>query len=150
MAESGQLQEIVASYLQANVAWVFETVADMKAADNLVAGSYAQTLGFHTLNDGGGATYYITDTGTADEITIIACGDLYANLVFDKVNVKQFGAYGDDTHDDSTVFTAALTHKNVYIPKGTYKISENLTLLGDQKITGDKDAVIDFIGEGYS
>ncbi|MBP5592876.1 MAG: hypothetical protein J6X75_01695, partial [Clostridia bacterium] len=35
MAEDGTLQEIVASYLQANVTWTFDTVADMKSATNL-------------------------------------------------------------------------------------------------------------------
>ena len=55
MVEDGVLQEIITDYLKANVAWTFNTVADMKQSINLVNGSYAQTLGFHTINDGGGA-----------------------------------------------------------------------------------------------
>ena len=46
MAEDGTLQEIITAYIQANVAWTFDTVADMKAATNLVNGSYAQTQEF--------------------------------------------------------------------------------------------------------
>lgn len=93
MAEAGTLQEIISSYIQANVSWTFDTVADMKQATNLVAGSYARTIGFHTINDGGGATYFITDSGSANEMDIIAVGSLYANLVLgNQLNIKQLGA----------------------------------------------------------
>ena len=34
MAVDGTLQEIITAYIQANVAWCFDTVADMKLADN--------------------------------------------------------------------------------------------------------------------
>ena len=102
MAEDGTLQEIITTYIQANVAWTFDTVADMKSATNLIAGSYARTLGFYSINDGGGATYYITDSGTANEMDVIAIDSLYANLVSEKViNPVMFGAVGDGTTDDS-------------------------------------------------
>ena len=111
MVEAGTLQEIITEYIQANVAWTFDTVADMKSAANLVNGSYARTLGFHTINDGGGATYYITDTGTANEMDVIAIGSLYANLVYGlEVIPEQFGAYGDGTHNDSNVFIRCLAY----------------------------------------
>lgn len=80
---------------------VFDTVADMKSAANLVDGGYARTLGFHTVNDGGGALYKVTSTGTANEMDVIAVGSLFANLVIENtMTVNQFGAYGDGTHDD--------------------------------------------------
>ena len=97
MAEDGTLQEIITSYIQNNVTWTFDTVADMKQATNLISGSFARTLGFYAVNDEGGATYYITDTGTANEMDVIAVGDLYANLIIeDNMNVSQFGAKGDN------------------------------------------------------
>lgn len=135
MAEDGTLQEIITTYIQANVAWTFNTVADMKQATNLIAGSYAQTLGFYSLSDGGGATYYITDSGTANEMDIIAVGTLYANLVYGKeINVKQLGAYGDDVNDDYAIFTQAVTLAGdgglLYVPKGTYKLASQLTAKG--------------------
>lgn len=104
MAEDGTLQEIITTYIQSNVAWTFDTVADMKLATNLIAGSYARTLGYNTINDGGGATYYITDTGTANEQDVIAINTLYANLVLpDNLTPQMFGAYGDGTHDDTDI-----------------------------------------------
>lgn len=143
MAEDGTLQEIITTYIQSNVAWTFNTVADMKMAENLIAGSYARTLGFHSLNDGGGATYYITETGTANEKDIIAVGDLYAILVTDKkLNVKQFGAYGDSSTDDTTLLQYVIDYantnsiKDVLLPLGTY-IFTTLTIKAGITLTGE-------------
>ena len=140
MVEDGTLQEIITTYIQANVTWTFDSVADMKASTNLIAGSYAQTLGYHTLNDGGGATYYITDSGTANEMDIIAVGDLYANLVYgDKINVKQLGVYGDDTHDDADAIKRAIALvKDILIPEGTYLLNSSLTIEGSYDTTSYK------------
>ena len=134
MAEDGTLQEIITAYIQSNVAWTFDTVADMKLSENLIAGSYAQTLGFHDINDGGGALYYITDSGTANEMDIIEVGTLYANLVYGKsIDVKQVGAYGDDTHNDYAAINRAYqiaSNDSIILefPKSTYKVDEQLTL----------------------
>lgn len=143
MVDDGTLQEIITTYIQSNVAWTFDTVADMKDASNLVAGSYARTLGFHTINDGGGATYYISDTGTANEMDVIAVGSLYANLVNDKqLTVKQFGAYGDNTHDDINYFERCLSITNNIICK-----HGDIYLIGDTIDIDNKNDVI-FDGKG--
>lgn len=135
MAEDGTLQEIITTYIQANVAWTFDTVADMKLATNLVSGSYAKTLGYHTLNDGGGAIYYINTNDTANEADIIAIDDtLKAHIVPDnEINIKQFGCYGDGTHDDTTSFGYVLTYANtynipVYVPSGTFLVSNEFDI----------------------
>lgn len=136
MVEAGTLQEIITTYIQSNVAWTFDTVADMKQATNLVSGSFAQTLGFHSLNDGGGALYKISDTGTANEMDVIAIGDLYAQLIYgDKANVMQFGAYGDNTHDDSTVINHVLAnHDHVYFPYKTYAVASTVEITRSNQI----------------
>lgn len=111
MAEDGTLQEIITAYIQANVAWTFDTVADMKLATNLIAGSYTRTLGFHSINDGGGALYKISDSGTANEMDVIAVDDLYANLTFiDKITPIMLGAYGDGLNDDAPVIRRCLSY----------------------------------------
>lgn len=51
----------------------------------------------------------------------------------DIVSVKDFGAVGDDTHDDTTNIQAAINYANtiggdVYFPAGTYKITNTLTV----------------------
>lgn len=103
----------------------FDTVADMKAATNLVAGDYARTGGFYAINDGGGALYKITDTGTANEMDVIAVGDLYANFVNPLVvSPEMFGAYGDGTHDDTNAWNKAVSvGKDVKAFEKTYLVS---------------------------
>ena len=124
MAEDGTLQEIITTYIQSNVAWTFDTVADMKLAENLIAGSYAQTLGFHTLNDGGGAIYKISDSGTANEMDVIAVGTLYANLVLPTVLApEQVGCYGDGTSNDTTAFARACELSKFVQGKGNYLVN---------------------------
>lgn len=144
MAEDGTLQEIITAYIQSNVAWTFDTVADMKSATNLVNGSYAQTLGYHAKDDGGAGIYYIDNTGTADEGSIVAIGDtLKAHLILtDKIIAEQFGAYGDDTHDDAVAIQKALDYGNdvdlpVYLlVNKTYKIGSTITALNSFVMDG--------------
>lgn len=132
MADAGTLQEIIAEYLQSNVAWTFNTVADMKEATNLTNGSYAMTLGFHSAGDGGGGIYRITNTGTANEKNIIAIDDLNAVLVPTEANPLQFGAYGDGTHNDTAALQAAADYAHTtglvfHAPPKTY-LSDTVTL----------------------
>ena len=137
MVEDGTLQEIITTYIQANVAWVFDTVADMKDSTNLINGSYAKTLGFYSLNDGGGATYYINNTGVADEHATIAIDTLLAHIVPDTiVTPEQYGAYGDDTNDDSTALQLAINSgKEVRCDK-TYLVNTGLDLVTGTRLTG--------------
>jgi hypothetical protein len=45
------------------------------------------------------------------------------------VSVKDFGAVGDGTTDDTTAFSSALaTGKSIYLPSGTYSITSSLTV----------------------
>ena len=57
MAESGELTDIIAQYLGLAGMITFNTVADMKLAQNLVNGSKCTTLGYHSVNDGGNSFY---------------------------------------------------------------------------------------------
>lgn len=142
MAEAGTLQEIITAYIQANVAWMFDTVADLKLAPNLVNGSYARTLGYHSLGDGGGSTYKITDTGTANEEDVIAVGDLYANLVpQDYVTPEMFGAYGDNSHDDTSAIQDCINYAQtnglmVRFEAKDYKVTGTIDIPNGTKIEG--------------
>ena len=59
MAESGELTDIIAQYLGLAGLLTFNTVADMKLAENLANGSTVKTFGFHSINDGGAAYYKV-------------------------------------------------------------------------------------------
>ena len=154
MVEAGTLQEIITTYIQSNVAWTFDTVADMKLATNLVSGSYARTLGFHSLNDGGGATYHITDTGTANERDVIAIGSLFAVLVLEKqVTPEMYGAYGDNTNDDTDAWQGAVdSGRDVKAFNKTYRVgkidvTKNINIdCGQAKFVCTADTLFDFKG----
>ena len=103
--------------------YAYDTVADMQADTSLHEGDVCHTLGFHAAGDGGAAWYTISDTGTANGMDVIACGDLFANLVIEcnTAILEQFGAYGNSSHDDTAVLNYANeTGLNIYGAKEYY------------------------------
>lgn len=132
MATDGTLQEIITTYIQSNVAWTFDTVADMKSATNLISGSYAQTLGYYALNDGGGAIYKISGTGTADEMFTIAVGTLCADLVYaNEVETLQLGIKNDGSEDISSKLNAVIGNTKIsklVFTKGSYTVNDTIDI----------------------
>lgn len=151
MAEDGTLQEIITQYINSTALWMFDNVAGMKLATNLINGSYAKTLGFYDKNDKGGSYYKIrtkTENDTANEMTLI---DLYDNTLIaelvktDIMNVKQFGAVGDENHDDTLNIQTALNNcASLIVPTGTYMVNAvtRINLNTGNKLTLDNDATI--------
>lgn len=140
MAESGELTDLIAGYLNLRGILAYNTVAEMKTADNLVDGSFAETYGFYAKGDMGGAKYKIrevTNADTVDEMTLIALSDesLVAELMLeDTMNVRQFGAKGDGETDDTAKIQKALdTVKNVHVPDGTYMVNAITTVALNSK-----------------
>lgn len=68
MAESGQLADIIAQYLQLAGLLCFNTIEDMKNATNLSNGSFAKTFGKEKFNDGFGRFYKIREINNTDII----------------------------------------------------------------------------------
>jgi len=60
------------------------------------------------------------------------------------VSVKDFGALGDGTTDDTTAIQNAIASgKSVYLPKGTYKITDSLDLKsGNLNFYGENKALV--------
>lgn len=142
MAESGELAEIIAQYIQLQGQLTYNSVQEMKEAENIVEGSFLVTYGFYNYNDGGGAKYkarQITNQDVIDEMTIIALKDenLVAELIIEyPLNIKQLGAYGDETHNDTSSFETALKYDDIFIPEGTYLINFSAPLFNQKTIKG--------------
>ena len=99
MAESGELAEIITAYLQLNGLICFNTLDEMKNAENLVEGSYAKTYGKNFYNDGYGNFYKIrqlTNTDIIDNDNIIAVNfdeNLIAEKLKDHISFNVENAY---------------------------------------------------------
>lgn len=113
--------------------------------NNIKNGDKIVTLGFYAAFDGGGGVYGVSDSASDLSIPV---GNLFIEPVFDEVvNVRQLGAYGDGTHDDSTVINKAIIYalanlKNVYFPSGKYLTTgivmdqyEGISIFGDPENT---------------
>lgn len=152
MAESGELAEIISQYLNSTAIFGFDNVADMKAAPNLIDGSYARTLGYYAKNDGGAGLYKIrniTNDDVVDEAFIIEMDDdsnqLIAELIFGtEVNANQLGAYGDGTHDDTTAIQTGINKLATLSNKGTLKLLSKTYLVGNITLKQN----VNIIGEG--
>lgn len=74
----------------------------------------------------------------------------YSMITGSPVNVKDYGAVGNGSTDDTTAMQAAITAvastgQGLYIPAGTYKITSALTSTGHLNMFGDGDkSILDF------
>ena len=144
MAEDGTLQEIITAYIQANVAWTFDSVADMKSATNLVAGSYAQTLGYYAVNDGGESLYKITNTVDSNNFQIDLENGLYATLIVtnNTLNAMQVGCVGDGETDDTDNLqlafdTACDLNYTLFIPARKFYVTDSINIKSSINVKGE-------------
>ena len=131
MVDEGILQEIIATYLNSNALFCFDTVSEMKNATNFVDGSFAKTLGFYNKNDYGASFYKIrnkTENEVIDEKTIIEINEnLVAELLIEKIMcVNQFGAKGNGVDDDTISINKAFSNNKIaeyiFAPDSIYMI----------------------------
>ena len=108
MAEQGQLTDIIAQYLQLAGVLAYDNKAAMKAAENLVAGSIAKTLGDTSYQDGYGYFYkvrQVRNTDIIDDILIVQLHDV--NLVAERIPEPEIGHLENlKTNDKGTIIDA--------------------------------------------
>ena len=116
----------------------FATIAAMRGNTNTPTPTDT-LLGFWAANDGGGGEFYWDNTSqeTDNGGTIIKQNNLatgrWKRIITDTINVKWFGAYGNDTDDDTAAINACADfcrvtavspdtqmRKNMYFPEGMY------------------------------
>ena len=138
MAESGELQEIITSYLKVNGILAFNTLNDLKNATNIIDGSFVKTFGKNNFNDGLGAFYKIrklTNIDIIDNINIIPINydnTIIAELIIenDDIKNKRFLIIGDSYANGVTNSTEKVTSWVDYFIsslqlKHTIKLAEN-------------------------
>ena len=121
--------------LRMNVDKIVNNIDELKGS-NLSVGKTIHTNGYYSANDGGEG-YYRVEAKSKQVIDngkyILLNNDLVASLIpiDNTYNVKQFGAKGNNSNDDTTAITNAiknLNDVNVYIPSGTYIISSRISI----------------------
>lgn len=139
------LEGILAQSGQSPVFRVFRDCESMKNESTLMPGEHAVTLGYYNPGDGGAAMYEISDTGSRYFETV---ANGAANLL-DPFSVKQFGAYGDGSHDDTAALNALFKWcAYCYIPEGYYNFSKTLYLTAENRCTVQLDGKAMLIATG--
>lgn len=106
MADSGQLQEIIAAYLQLSAILAFDTKSSLKEAQNIIDGSTAMTLGQNTYDDGKITYYKIREKQEGDVIdddkilALEVSDELIAEKIED-IKFKQLGDLIEELRDDT-------------------------------------------------
>jgi hypothetical protein len=125
---------------------VVDTLAALKALAAPSAAVTYLTRGYYAAGDGGGGFFRwnSVDASTANNGVIVQLdvgGAGRFNRLYDgALNVRWFGAKGDNATDDTTALQAALTAAIaagavLIVPSGTY-IASALTINGDLTLTG--------------
>ena len=103
MADSGQLENIIAAYLQSNAILAFDTISAMKNGDNIADGVYCRTYGATSYNDGLGSLFKIRTVTSADNVdeknlfAIVGSNTLIAEKIYQRkpYNSKKYLLIGD-------------------------------------------------------
>lgn len=124
------------------------TIAALRAVGS-AGRSRVMVAGYYAAGDGGGGLYWLdtSDTTTADNggtVIVSSAGGRWKLAATGVVSVKQFGARGNDSADDTAAINAALANVyGLYFPEGVYRISsaltftaQNLTRWAGRKIRG--------------
>lgn len=105
MVQNGTFQVIIDQFLKINSVLTFINVEEMKNSNNLIVGSSARTMGYYTLNDGGGSLYRIIENNNLanDSSYILLNNGLVAELIIEDITIspEQFGCYGNGVNDDT-------------------------------------------------
>ena len=144
MAESGQLEDIIAQYLEIASILAFNTIADLKNATNLNNGSFTYCYGKNTYNDGYGAFYKIREsinTDVADDENLIVLTN-YPNLIAEKTpNNNDLYVYpsNDETgnKDYLNIKNKLEKYNHVILASGTYYLFNSLNLKRGDIIEGN-------------
>ena len=91
-----EIEEINSS-LDTKVSY-FENINDIKISNKIKVNSICKTLGYYNANDGGGATYRITNNAPLNNgFSFSLNNGLTAELIYnDEINIKQLGARSFD------------------------------------------------------
>jgi hypothetical protein len=117
---------------------VVQSISSLRLLLKTSASKHAFVMGYYSQGDGGGGAYWYdsTDTASADNGgTIIVAADAGRwKLASTKaISVKQFGAKGNNTDNDTAKIQAAITYAGalggaVFFPSGIYIVNSAINI----------------------
>lgn len=149
-----QIESGVYDIKDATASHILDTLSDLKSSTSLSNGEIIKTLGYYTKGDKGGANYKIRnkesgETGNDKDLIELTNSSLIAEFIPDiEINVIQFGAKGDDQTDNYNIFNSLFTYAktnsifNIYVPEGTYLLSNQLNMFSNLNLYGDGEVSI--------
>lgn len=152
MAEDGTLDNILSSYINNNVNRIYNSLELLKIAE-LDENIKVQTLGYYSINDGGGATYIIRNTTPSGYYETLDNGK-FAELIIknNTINIKQIGAKCNNIDDDSSILIKSLLLADNIIVNNTLIKTDHLQLenINNKKLLNGKiTLVFDDINNKY-
>ena len=117
MAESGELTDIIAQYLDLAGILAYNTTSDMVEATNLTNGSTCYTLGQSTYNDGKGAFYKIrtiTSSDVVDGVNIIAL-NVSDTLIAEKISNFYINQINSNINNINSELSILKNRKYIFI-----------------------------------
>ena len=137
MAESGQLADIIAAYLQLQGVLAFNTVADITDATNLADGSFVKTYGYLRKGDGVYDIYKVRPVLTSDVID----GYDIVSITAAPTLIAERLPYGGElvikmiATDNLADYLALNGKKTIILPKGIdYEFDDPLIINSDTTI----------------
>lgn len=145
MVESGEMETIIAQYLQLEVGYIFKTIDDMQDAENLFDSMIVKTSGFYEYNDNGGAYYYIRNKESEEIADNIHTFDLHDETLIaellqkDSINLKQLGV-SNDNDDNYQRIIYAITNFQIINVDEDINVENTISLsnLSNKIINGNK------------
>ena len=121
MYDSGELAALIGQFLSTESLLIFNTLAALKAADNLASGVSVMTLGTSSMTDGLNEFYVIrslTSSDTVDEMNIVSLTN-YPTLIAQKLPRRQpkktYIFIGDSYMDTSNMSNSIITYLPGYM-----------------------------------
>ncbi|WP_158798748.1 glycosyl hydrolase family 28-related protein [Pedobacter sp. L105] len=126
-------------------------INDLKSTTGTTENNFMTVLGYYTTGDGGGGNFYWDDAsteadnnGTIFQVSNVSVGR-WKRIHSGEINVKWFGAKGDNSFDNYSAFSAVsgfLSNSpyggTMYIPEGIYILETGIEF---NQLVGDESAI---------
>jgi hypothetical protein len=123
---------------------IYPTITNMTQEATPIPGVAVYVKGYNTANDGGGGVFYYAPASgaTIDGGLVFSsvAGGRWLRQYSGAVDVRWFGAAGDDLTDNTTVLQSAYdsvpANSELKFPPGTYRLNSSVTISKPLRITG--------------